>query len=93
MWQFIFNSLYIIIQELLKIFQPLFIALILRYFNGTIDLATALVYAGIISVLAAFGGVLHHPYYRNAYTQGMKTRLALSGLMYRKVDISLYLSG
>ncbi len=69
----------------MKIFQPLFIALILQYFNGKIDLDTTLIYAGVVSVLAAFGGILHHPYYSNAYKFGMKARVALTGLIYRKV--------
>ena len=47
----------------MKIIQPLFIALILQYFNGRIELNEALIYAGIISVFCSIGGVLHHPYY------------------------------
>lgn len=69
----------------MKIFQPLLIALILQWFNGTISLNLTLLYAGAVSVLAAIGGILHHPYYNNAYKFGMKARLALSGLIYRKV--------
>jgi hypothetical protein len=59
--------------------------MILKYFNGTMTLNMALIYAGIISFLATFGGILHHPYYYNSYKYGMKVRLALSGLIYRKV--------
>ncbi len=77
-------------KELFKIFQPLFIALILQYFKGTISLNTALIYAGVISLLAALGGILHHPYYNNAYKFGMKIRLALTGIIYRKVKSFLF---
>ena len=69
----------------MKIFQPLFISLILRYFNGTMAFDTTIIFAVAFSVFASIGGVLHHPYYYNSSVDGMKMRLALSGLIYRKV--------
>lgn len=72
-------------QEMTKIVQPLFISMVLVYFNGGIERKEALMYGLIISVCAIIGGVLHHPYYFNSWRIGMKIRVACSGLMYRKV--------
>ena len=69
----------------MKIFQPLLITLILKYFNGSIELNEALIYAAIISIFASIGGILHHPYYYFSTKFGMQVRLACSGLIYRKI--------
>lgn len=69
----------------MKIIQPLLITLILKYFNGSIQLNEALIYAGIISVFVSIGGILHHPYYYFSSKYGMQVRLACSGLIYRKI--------
>lgn len=69
----------------MKIFQPLLITLVLKYFNGSIGLNEALIYAAIISIFASVGGILHHPYYYFSTKYGMQVRLACSGLIYRKV--------
>ena len=74
-------------KELMKIFQPLFISLILKYFNGTLGFNDTMIYAGVFSVFASIGGILHHPYYYNSYVYGMRIRLALAGLIYRKVNM------
>ncbi len=84
-WPLFFNSLFIIVEELTKIIQPLFISMVLVYFNGGIERREALIYGCIISLCAIVGGVLHHPYYFNSWRIGMKIRVACSGLMYRKV--------
>jgi ATP-binding cassette subfamily C (CFTR/MRP) protein 4 len=69
----------------MKILQPLFIAMILKYFNGSIELNETLIYASVIAVFASVGGVLHHPYYYFSTKYGMQVRLACSGLIYRKI--------
>nr|QUF59454.1 ATP-binding cassette transporter Abcc4-1 [Brachionus angularis] len=81
----ILNSLFIIFQEIIKIIQPYFIAIILRYFNGTMGLSETLIYAGVISICAIIVGILHHPYYLNACRYGMRLRIGCSGLIYRKI--------
>nr|UOU03341.1 ATP-binding cassette subfamily C4-1-2 [Brachionus rubens] len=80
-----YNALFIIFQEIIKIIQPLFISIFLRYFNGTMGLTEALIYGGVISICAIIVGILHHPYYFNACRYGMRLRLACSGLIYKKV--------
>ena len=70
----------------MKIIQPLLIALILKYFNGSIELNEALVYASFIGVFAMIGGLLHHPYYFISGRYGLGAKLGLSGLIYRKVS-------
>ncbi|RNA09361.1 multidrug resistance-associated 4-like isoform X1, partial [Brachionus plicatilis] len=81
----IINALFIIFQEIIKIIQPLFISIILRYFNGTMEITEALIYAGVISVCSIIVGILHHPYYLNACRYGMRLRVASSGLIYKKI--------
>ena len=65
--------------------QPLVIAELLKYFNGTIELWEGLVYAAMISILAFINSIAHHPFYLNTYGYGMKIRLGFSGLIYKKV--------
>lgn len=92
-WQLLFNSFFIIFEELTKIIQPLFISMVLVYFHGGIERREAIMYGCIISVCALIGGVLHHPYYFNSWRIGMKIRVACSGLMYRKVSQIKFLLG
>nr|APD26517.1 ATP-binding cassette transporter subfamily C member 4 X1 protein [Brachionus koreanus] len=81
----ILNALLVLIQETINIFQPLFISIILQYFNGTIELSTALIFAGLSSICVLIDSMLHHPYFLNAYRYGMRLRIACWGLIYRKI--------
>ena len=74
-----------IYKEIIKIFQPLFISMVILYFNGGIKRTEALIYAAVISVCVVIAGILHHPYFFNSWRIGMKIRIACSGLIYRKV--------
>ncbi len=44
----------------------------------------ALVYGSIFCFNTAINGIIHQPYYHYLLRQGMRIRLALSGLIYRK---------
>nr|QNH67884.1 ATP-binding cassette transporter subfamily C member 4 X1 [Brachionus rotundiformis] len=79
------NAIFVLIQETINIFQPLFISIILQYFNGSIDLGVALIFAGLSSSCVIIDSMLHHPYFLNAYRYGMRLRVACSGLIYRKI--------
>ncbi len=59
--------------------------MILKYFNGSIELNETLIYAAAISVIASISGILHHPFYFYSVKYGLQVRLACSGLIYRKV--------
>ena len=50
------------------------------------SLNETIIYAVVISICAIIIGILHHPYYLNATRYGMRMRVAVSGLIYRKVN-------
>lgn len=70
---------------MIKILQPLLISLVIMYFNSTIDKKHAIIYASIISIFALTGCFFHHIYFFNAWRIGMRIRLAISGLIYKKI--------
>ena len=65
--------------------QPLFISILILYFNNWIQRKKAVTYAVIISMSALAGCFLNHLYFFNVWRIGMRIRLAVSGLIYRKV--------
>lgn len=70
---------------MLKIIQPLFISIIILYFNGSILKKQTLFYAVVISLISIVCCIFHHLYFFNTWRIGMKIRLAVSGLLYRKL--------
>ena len=73
------------LKETIKVFQPLLISGILQYFQGLIDFNTALIYAIALSLSVCVCTVLLHPYLVKFTLIGMKIRIAVSGLIYKKV--------
>lgn len=65
--------------------MPLFIAQILKYFEGTIDFKNALFYASLMCLGVTVNGLVHHPIILKIVRIGNKMRLATSGLLYKKV--------
>lgn len=65
--------------------QPLLIAKVLTYFDGQIDLKTALTYAALLSSGYCFNSILHHPIFLIEAKYGTKMRLACAGVIYKKV--------
>lgn len=81
-----------VVKEAIKVFQPLFLWKIIHYFENydpedQRELIVACLYASALS-LSAFGlAVLQHLYYYTVLRLGMKIRVAVSHMIYRKVRI------
>ena len=73
------------LKETVKLIQPLLISEVLKYFEGLIDLKIALAYSIIISSTVILNSLLMHPYFLNILLIGMKLRIAVSGIIYKKV--------
>ena len=65
--------------------QPLLIRNVIRYFNNQIDLNWALIYGTIFCLNIIVNDLTHHPYFFNLQRKGMRIRLAITGLIYKKV--------
>ena len=70
---------------MLKFVTPLLIIGLIKYFDGTNDLETTLIYAGLMSLNIIIGSLIHHPFYMLAFRFGQSLRVACSGLIYKKV--------
>lgn len=78
-------------QEIIKIIQPVLLGQIIRFFEGydaagPARLHHAYVYAAGISVSTFALAVLHHLYFYHVQRVGMKIRVALCHMIYRKVS-------
>ena len=76
-------------QELIKITQPVILGYLIDYFSPTPDVPTepwqAYLYAAGVSGLALLLATVHGPYFFAIQHMGMKTRVGLCTLVYRKV--------
>lgn len=61
------------------------IAELIRYFQGEIDLLTALEYGILLCLGLVVISLLHNPVFLSNIMMGLKCRLACSGLIYKKV--------
>ena len=57
----------------------------MKYFNGQIDLKWALIYGTVICMNNLINFVMQHPYFYSVIRHGMQVRIAINGLIYRKV--------
>lgn len=80
-----------VLKEVIKILQPLLLGQIILYFesynpNDRTSLYMVCGYAALMSV-STFGlTILQHLYYYNVQTIGMKIRVAMCHMIYRKVS-------
>ena len=74
-----------ILKELLFFVQPILIVWLIDFFNGKIDLKTALIYCLIISGSILFTNFAHHFKFLGLQYEGMELRISLIGLIYKKV--------
>ena len=70
---------------MLRLFTPLFINGIIKYFDGTHSWQDAVYYAVLMIVSIALNSTMHHPYFLNSIKMGLCLKLANSGLIYKKV--------
>jgi ATP-binding cassette subfamily C (CFTR/MRP) protein 4 len=78
-------TLFLAAEETVRMILPLLIAKMLKYFDSTHDIYYALRYAIYISLGVTFNSIIHHPFFLNVSRTAVKFRVALSGLVYKKV--------
>uniref|UniRef100_A0A8D2LPQ3 Cystic fibrosis transmembrane conductance regulator n=1 Tax=Varanus komodoensis TaxID=61221 RepID=A0A8D2LPQ3_VARKO len=78
-----------LIEETLKVIQPIFLGMIIRYFEnvGSVDenaLNYAYASAAALSVCTLILAVTHHLYFYHVQCAGMRLRIAMCHMIYRK---------
>ncbi|XP_045910385.1 ATP-binding cassette sub-family C member 4-like isoform X2 [Micropterus dolomieu] len=82
-------GIYIFIEEVIKVIQPVLLGKIIEYFESYDPTNTAAVYeaysyAAAISLSTICLAVLHHLYFYHVQRAGMKIRVAMCHMIYRK---------
>ena len=65
--------------------MPILISKMLKYFDGSKSLDYALFYGFLMCFFIAVNTTIRHPYYLKIYKEGMKIRISLSCIIYKKV--------
>ncbi|NXI28798.1 MRP4 protein, partial [Sterrhoptilus dennistouni] len=81
-------GIFTMIEETLKIIQPIFLGKIINFFekdnSSDEDLNLAYCYAGALSVCTLILAIMHHLYFYHVQRAGMKLRVAMCHMIYRK---------
>uniref|UniRef100_A0A803VJK9 ATP binding cassette subfamily C member 4 (PEL blood group) n=1 Tax=Ficedula albicollis TaxID=59894 RepID=A0A803VJK9_FICAL len=79
-------GIYTMIEETLKIVQPIFLGNIISFFENydASSLNVAYCYAGALSVCTLILAIMHHLYFYHVQRAGMKLRVAMCHMIYRK---------
>uniref|UniRef100_A0A669QAT2 Multidrug resistance-associated protein 4 n=1 Tax=Phasianus colchicus TaxID=9054 RepID=A0A669QAT2_PHACC len=82
-------GIFTMIEETLKIVQPIFLGKIISYFENydasdEVDLNIAYCYAAALSVCTLILAIMHHLYFYHVQRAGMKLRVAMCHMIYRK---------
>ncbi|KAJ8389751.1 hypothetical protein AAFF_G00114570 [Aldrovandia affinis] len=82
-------GIFTLIEEVIKVIQPVFLGNLIRYFENydpddTAALHTAYIYAAAVSLSSICLAVLHHLYFYHVQRAGMKIRVAMCHMIYRK---------
>ncbi|NWI72093.1 MRP4 protein, partial [Dryoscopus gambensis] len=82
-------GIFTMIEETLKIVQPIFLGKIINYFENydasdKVALNFAYCYAGALSVCTLILAIMHHLYFYHVQRAGMKLRVAMCHMIYRK---------
>uniref|UniRef100_A0A8C8ZXR7 Multidrug resistance-associated protein 4 n=1 Tax=Prolemur simus TaxID=1328070 RepID=A0A8C8ZXR7_PROSS len=77
-----------LIEEGTKVIQPIFLGKIIKYFENdptdSVALHTAYVYATVLTVSTLVLAILHHLYFYHVQCAGMRLRVAMCHMIYRK---------
>ncbi len=79
-------------KEFLRVCLPLFITSLLKYFEGRSSFEDALQNGLFICICIHINNTIIHPHYLTLTRIGLKMRIALSGLIYKK-SLTLNLAG
>uniref|UniRef100_A0A8B9S7G7 Multidrug resistance-associated protein 4 n=1 Tax=Apteryx owenii TaxID=8824 RepID=A0A8B9S7G7_APTOW len=82
-------GIFTMIEETLKIIQPIFLGKIINYFENydssdEVALNFAYCYAAALSVCTLILAIMHHLYFYHVQRAGMKLRVAMCHMIYRK---------
>lgn len=77
----------LIFEEFIKLLQPVFMGRLIRYFRfcSTTTVNEAHFYAFGFSMCAILLAIWHHPYFYHVQRIGMQIRVAVGGLIYKKI--------
>ncbi|XP_057709528.1 ATP-binding cassette sub-family C member 4-like isoform X3 [Corythoichthys intestinalis] len=83
---YVLIGIYIFLQEVIKVIQPLLLGKLIEYFEGpgTTAVYMAYSYAAGLCIATAWMAFLHHIYFYQAQRAGMKIRVAMCHMIYRK---------
>uniref|UniRef100_A0A6Q2Y919 Cystic fibrosis transmembrane conductance regulator n=1 Tax=Esox lucius TaxID=8010 RepID=A0A6Q2Y919_ESOLU len=82
-------GVFTLMEEVIKVIQPVFLGKLIQYFekydpNDTDALYAALGYAAGVSLTTLVLAVMHHLYFYHVQRAGMKIRVAMCHMIYRK---------
>ncbi|XP_027249742.1 multidrug resistance-associated protein 4 isoform X3 [Cricetulus griseus] len=82
-------GIFTLIEESTRVVQPIFLGKIIEYFekydpNNSVALHTAYGYASVLSVCTLVLAILHHLYFYHVQCAGMRLRVAMCHMIYRK---------
>ncbi|GFS16304.1 multidrug resistance-associated protein 4 [Elysia marginata] len=85
-WKFMWFGVIVLFEEIIKLCQPVLLAELLDYFrqDSTTTTTEAWLYATGVIFCSVILAVVHHPYFFGASRLGMRARIGLCSLMYRK---------
>ncbi|XP_069858835.1 ATP-binding cassette sub-family C member 4 [Dipodomys merriami] len=82
-------GIFTLIEEGTKVIQPIFLGKVINYFedydpNNTVALHMAYGYATVLTVCTLILAILHHLYFYHVQCAGMRLRVAMCHMIYRK---------
>uniref|UniRef100_A0A5F9DL08 ATP binding cassette subfamily C member 4 (PEL blood group) n=1 Tax=Oryctolagus cuniculus TaxID=9986 RepID=A0A5F9DL08_RABIT len=88
-------GIFTLIEEGTKVMQPIFLGKVINYFENydptdSVALHTAYGYASVLTACTLFLAILHHLYFYHVQCAGMRLRVAMCHMIYRKVTIFLH---
>ncbi|RUS69502.1 hypothetical protein EGW08_022737, partial [Elysia chlorotica] len=84
--EFMLIGLFALLEELVKLVQPVLLVELLDYFSpdSTVSRTEAWLYATGVVLCSVILAIAHHPYFFGCARIGMRIRVGLCSLMYRK---------
>jgi len=80
-----FDSLSFTVSLINRILQPILLGYLIRYFGGEFTVTEGYVYAAGVILCSAWYVTQHHPFFFGLQHIGMRSRVAVSSVVYRKV--------
>ncbi|KAM5312286.1 ATP-binding cassette sub-family C member 4 isoform 2-T2 [Glossophaga mutica] len=82
-------GLFTLVEESIRIIQPIFLGKIINYFetydpNDSVALREAYIYAAMLTFCTLILALLHHLYFYHVQCAGMRLRVAMCHMIYRK---------